>query len=443
MNITLPSAVQHAITRLNAAGYEAYVVGGCVRDTLLGKQPQDWDITTSALPEQIQAIFSDCKTVLTGVTHGTVTVIIADLPLEITTYRVDGEYADNRHPTQVLFTPSLKEDLQRRDFTINAMAYHLEAGLVDHYSGMADLSAGRIACIGDPEQRFSEDALRILRALRFSSTLDFPIEKMTAVAARKLAPLLRRISTERIAVELTKLLCGKGVKRVLLQHREVLAVVLPELVACFDLQQTNPYHYLTVYEHTVETVANVKTDPVLRWAMLLHDVGKPSCYTRDLQGFDHFRGHPAISAAMAEQVLVRLKMDSKTVSTVKQLVWHHDDTLTLTDKCLLRLLNRLGPDSAIALVEVQRADVWGQHPDKRDRLAFLDRLEQRLQQLIAEKSCFSLSSLAVKGADLIEIGYRPGRQLGDALHTLLEEVMDGTFPNERSVLLSRAKNLLQ
>ncbi len=442
MHIAIPTPPQKAINMLNNAGFEAYIVGGCVRDSLLGKQPGDWDITTSALPEQVQAVFADYRTILTGVQHGTVTVVFDETPLEITTYRVDGDYADNRHPLQVLYTPSLKEDLQRRDFTINAMAYHPEIGLVDHYSGMADLSAGRIACVGDPEQRFTEDALRILRALRFSSTLDFPIEKMTAAAAHRLAPLLRRISSERIAAELTKLLCGKGVKRVLLEHSAVLGVVLPELAASFDLQQVNPWHYLTVYEHTAETVAAIPPVPHLRWTMLLHDVGKPACYTRDAQGIDHFSGHPEVSAAMAEQAMTRLKMDNQTIATVKKLIMHHDDYLTLTDKSLLRVLNRLGVEGALDMVDIQRADVVGQHPDKRDRLTYLDEIEKRLRQLIAEKACFSMADLAVNGDDLLKLGYQPGRKLGDVLHSLLEAVMDGTLPNESSALVAKANDMM-
>ena len=440
MNISLPSPVMQALELLNKAGYEAYVVGGCVRDTLLGKAPQDWDITTSAKPEETAAVFADYRTVETGLKHGTLTVLIEDMPLEITTYRIDGEYTDNRHPDGVTFTANLREDLQRRDFTINALAYHPSVGIIDHFSGLADLTDRRICCVGDPEKRFTEDALRLARALRFSATLGFSIEKVTAASIHKLAPLLRRVSPERIAAELKKLLCGQNVRQVLLTYADVMTVLLPEIQPMLGLQQDNPYHYLTVYEHTVETVAAIPNDLLLRLTMLLHDAGKPACYTRDEQGFDHFRGHPAISAAIAEQALERLHFDRRTIDDVKKLVLHHDDTLSLTDKALKRLLNRMGSQLAPLLVEVQKADVWGQHPDKRDdRLVFLDHVKQRLTELIEEKACFRVRDLAISGKDLLQIGFLPGPKIGNMLQTLLEAVMDGDCPNEPNALLKLAK----
>ena len=432
-----------ALSLLNAAGYEAYVVGGCVRDSLLGKAPEDWDITTSALPEQTAAVFADYRTIGTGLKHGTLTVLVDGMPLEITTYRIDGEYTDSRRPDSVTFTASLREDLQRRDFTINALAYHPETGIIDHFSGLADLAAQRICCVGEPEKRFTEDALRLARALRFSATLGFEIEKVTAAAIHRLAPLLRRVAAERIAVELKKLLCGQNVRQVLLAYPDVMTAILPELQPMMGLQQDNPYHHLSVYEHTVETVAAVPATPLLRLTMLFHDVGKPNCYTRDLQGFDHFRGHPEISTAIAERALERLHFDRYTIEAVKRLVLHHDDTLSLTDKALKRLLNRLGSELAPLLVEVQKADVWGQHPDKRDdRLVFLDNLKRRLMELIEENACFRVKDLAITGKELLEIGYAPGPKVGNVLQTLLEAVMDGDCPNEPNALLKLAKEQL-
>ena len=440
MQIKLPKAVMTALDILEYNGYEAYLVGGCVRDTLLGNAPNDWDITTSALPDTLVELFAKEYTVVpTGVAHGTVTAIIDGTPLEITTYRVDGDYSDNRHPDRVIFTDQLREDLKRRDFTINAMAYHPRTGLIDLFSGVADLTGGRIACVGEPEKRFTEDALRILRALRFSSTLDFPIEKVTAKAVHTLAPLLRRIAAERIAEELKKLLCGKGVRRVLLEFRDVMAIILPELQPMFDLQQSNPYHHLTVYEHTVETVASVQPTAVLRLTMLFHDCGKPACYTRDIQGVDHFHGHPAISAALATQAMERLRLDKHTTATVSRLIMHHDDTLALEDEVLLRLLNKLGSDGAKQIVEIEKADVLGQHPDKRDRLDFLDKVNERLNELVKANACYSITSLQVNGDDLIKMGYRPGRTIGDTLHRLLDEVINGSVVNERAALLNKAK----
>lgn len=441
MTLELPAYVSAVLHRLQAAGFEAYVVGGCVRDSLLHKMPADWDVTTSARPEQILEVFRNERTIPTGLKHGTVTVLLENTPVEITTYRIDGTYTDGRHPDSVEFTASLQEDLQRRDFTINALAYSPETGLVDVCSGAADLERRRIVCVGDPERRFTEDALRILRALRFSAVLGFPIEKMTAVALRKLSPLLRRVAGERIAVELKKLICGDDCRRVLLEYPEVLGTVLPELLPMVGLQQENPYHHLTVYEHTAETVQAAPADPVLRLAMLFHDCGKPQCYSRDTAGVDHFRGHAAISAAMAEQALERLRFDRKTIDEVKLLVLHHDDDLPDTDGGCKRFLHRYGADRAMALVEVHRADVLGQHPDKRDRLDTLDELEKRLQRLMDESCCVSLRDLAVSGDDLQGIGYTPGRRLGDTLETLLEEVMDGKLPNEPAALLARAAQL--
>ena len=441
MQMQLPSPVQRALSLLNKAGYEAYAVGGCVRDTMLGKQPMDWDITTSALPEQISSVFADYRTIPTGIQHGTVTVIVEDMPLEVTTYRIDGAYTDSRHPDEVFFTSSLPEDLRRRDFTINAMAYHPEKGLVDCFSGAADLAAQKITCVGDPERRFTEDALRILRALRFSATLGFAIEKVTADTIHKLAPLLRRVSAERISEELKKLLVGNHVRQVLLDFADVFCVIIPELQPLIGLRQDNPYHHLTVYEHTVETIAAVKNDLILRLTMLFHDIGKPACYTRDVNGIDHFRGHPAISTAIAERAMERLRMDNATIGAVKTLIMHHDDDLSLQDKRLKRLLNLLDY-AAYQLVEVQRADVHGQHPDKRDRLAFLDAVEAGLAKLEQENACFRLRDLAVNGDDLLAMGYSSGRQLGDTLYKLLDAVMDDACPNERASLLKLAKEWL-
>lgn len=442
MTLKLPTSANRALTMLRDAGYEAYVVGGCVRDSLLHKTPADWDITTSARPEQILEVFRSARTIPTGLEHGTVTVLLEGEPIEITTYRIDGDYTDHRHPDAVTFTASLQEDLRRRDFTINALAYCPEVGLVDICSGAADLEQQRIVCVGDPETRFTEDALRILRALRFSAVLGFPIEKMTAVALRKLAPLLRRVAAERVAAELKKLLCGTDCRRVLIEYPDVLGVVLPELLPMVGLQQENPYHYLTVYEHTAETVQAVPADLVLRLTMLFHDCGKPQCYTRDTAGVDHFRGHAAIGSAIAEQALERLHFDRKTIDTVKLLVLHHDDDLPATIAGCKRMLNRFGNEQALALIAVHRADILGQHPDKRERLDILDDLEQQLRQLIDSGSCVQLKELAINGGDLRAIGYRPGRQLGDTLQQLLDAVMDGLLPNERSVLLERAKQLL-
>ncbi len=441
MKIALPAYVAEALEKLHNTGYEAYVVGGCVRDALLGREPNDWDITTNALPDDVLRVFSGYRVIPTGLQHGTVTVLIDGEPLEITTYRIDGDYSDNRHPDAVTFTPNLQEDLARRDFTINALAYHPQGGLVDCYSGLADLDKAQIVCVGNPERRFTEDALRILRALRFSAQLGFSIEKMTARAIHRLAPLLRRVTAERIQTELIKLLCGDYAKPVLLAFSDVIGVILPELMPMFGLEQSNPYHFLSVYEHTVETVCAIKNDRILRLTMLFHDSGKPACYTRDENGVDHFRGHAPVSAAIAEQALVRLRFDRQTVDTVKKLVLHHDDDLSIEDYCLKRVLNRLGEELSLALVEIQKADVLGQHPDKLDRLHTLNAIATRIRELVDTSACFSLGDLAVNGDDLLQVGFRKGRPLGDTLHSLLDEVMAEHLPNDRAVLLKYAEKL--
>lgn len=441
MSISLPSYVACALKKLNSCGYEAYVVGGCVRDTLMGRDPNDWDITTNALPEQIVAAFADFRVIPTGIKHGTVTVLVDEQPLEITTYRIDGEYSDHRHPDSVSFTRNLSDDLRRRDFTINALAYHPETGIIDLFSGLADIDNQRIVCVGDPEKRFTEDALRILRALRFSAQFGFPIEKITAQAIRRLSPLLRSIAAERIQSELVKLLCGAHVRSVMLAFSDVFCIILPEITATIGLEQTNPYHYLSVYEHTVETISAISPSPVLRLSMLFHDSGKPACYTRDENGIDHFSGHAAVSADIAEKALTRLRFDRQTIDEVKMLILHHDDDLTHTDYSLKKALNCLGEESALKLIEIQKSDVYGQHPDKLDRIAVLDSLAVRMQQLIDQKVCFSLKDLAVCGDDLMAIGYKPDRLLGDTLTMLLDLVMQEKLPNERTTLLQYATKL--
>ncbi len=438
MALTLPSYVALALEKLNNRGFEAYVVGGCVRDSLAGREPNDWDITTDAPPEQIMSVFAEHRVIPTGLQHGTVTVLIDDHPLEITTYRVDGAYSDNRHPDSVTFTLNLRDDLARRDFTINALAYHPQTGIVDHFSGLADLENCRIVCVGDPEKRFAEDALRILRALRFSAQFGFPIEKMTTKAIHRLAPLLRRIAAERVQSELVKLLCGEHVRSVMLAFSDVIGIILPEIAPTIGLEQVNPYHFLSVYEHTVETVAAIAPKPMLRLAMLFHDSGKPACYTRDENGIDHFRGHAAVSAAIAEQTMSRLRFDRLTIDTVKKLVLHHDDDLAPADYPLRRVLNRLGPELALDLIEIQKADVYGQHPDKLDRIVTLNGIAKRLRELIDENVCFSLNDLAIDGGDLIAIGYSADKHLGNMLEELLDQVMRGKLPNERATLMRYA-----
>ena len=296
MDWVLPAQVNTALARLHDAGYEAYIVGGCVRDRIMGREPKDYDITTSALPEQTAAVFAGERIIETGMKHGTVTVLLDGEPLEITTFRIDGTYSDSRHPDAVTFTPSLREDLARRDFTMNAMAYSSETGLVDPFGGQADIAAKYIRCVGDPDLRFREDALRILRALRFSSVLGFPIEPETDGAARYLCLLLKKISAERVFSELKQLLCGPDVRRVLLDYAGVLGAVLPEILPMQGFDQRNPHHCYDILEHTAAAVEAMPPEPALRLAALLHDVGKPECFFTDEDGVGHFYGHPKAGA---------------------------------------------------------------------------------------------------------------------------------------------------
>ena len=323
MKIQIPEKANEIITTLTAAGYEAYVVGGCVRDAILGREAADWDITTNARPEQVKALFP--RTVDTGLQHGTVTVLNGKEGFEVTTYRIDGEYLDGRHPEQVLFTPNLLEDLKRRDFTINAMAYNEKEGLVDAFGGIGDLERGQIRCVGDPRERFTEDALRILRAVRFSAQLDFEIEAETKAALAEFAPRLTKVSAERIQVELMKLLTSDHpeVFRVVWETG-ITAVILPEFDACMETPQHNPHHCWNVGEHILRTLTGVEKDKALRWAALLHDMGKPATRTTDEQGIDHFHGHAKLGAEMANGILRRLKFDNDTRKRVVRLVEFHD-----------------------------------------------------------------------------------------------------------------------
>ena len=428
----LPSQVHTALNRLQQAGYEAYIVGGCVRDLLMGQTPNDYDITTSALPEQTALVFDGERKIDTGLKHGTLTVILDGEALEITSFRVDGSYTDGRHPDAVRFTSSLAEDLSRRDFTINAMAYAPSAGLVDLFGGQADLLQPVIRCVGTPELRFREDALRILRALRFSSVLDFPIDPDTDRAIRSCAPLLEKISPERIAVELKKLLCGKGVRRILMNYAEVLGIVIPELLPLRGFDQKNIHHCYDLLEHSAAAVEHIAPDPVLRMAALLHDIGKPLCFSLDSDGVGHFYGHAIHSAEIAEQVLTRLRSSRADRERIVALVHSHDVQIPATEKSIRRALGKYGPDLFFQLLELKRADNLAQAPAWRDRQAVYDQLEALAREILTQKQCFSLRDLAVKGSDL---GIPPGPAVGSALKILLEAVMEERIPNERQALL--------
>ena len=445
--IRLPAPVAFLLSGLRNAGFSAYAVGGCVRDSLLGRRPHDWDICTSALPEQIQQIFSNQRLLLTGLKHGTVTVILDRVPYEVTTFRVDGAYTDHRHPDGVTFVPEVGLDLSRRDFTVNAMAWSETDGLVDPFGGREDLRLGVIRCVGDPESRFREDALRILRALRFASVYDFRIDPATDAALRTLAPTLRQVAAERIREEFVRLLCGAGVGRILRAYPLVIAEFLPEIFPIIGYQQDNHHHLYDLWEHTVQAVENISPDPVLRMTMLLHDTGKPSVRTTDEHGEGHYRGHQAASAVIAASALNRLRFDHETRDRILLLVENHDIPLrneqgdVNTDRrFLLRRLNRFGPDNLRALFAIHRADrmATGYSTPEKENLRYQERMTA-LENLLAEQPCFTLKDLAVDGHDLTAAGLR-GPAVGEALRTLLDAVMDGRLPNDREALLASLKS---
>lgn len=438
----MPKNVDTAINLLQSAGFEAYAVGGCVRDSLLGKTPNDWDITTSAKPEDMKSVFVNFRCIDTGIKHGTVTVVIDGEPLEITTFRLDGEYEDNRHPKSVTFTSDLGADLGRRDFTVNAMAYSKMTGTVDLFDGQNDLKNGIIRCVGDPDRRFNEDALRILRALRFASALDFEIEEKTAQCLLKNRALLGNISEERIAKELLKLVCGKGAKRILTDFAPVLFEILPELQPMYKNSHDNPHHCYDIYEHTLIAVESIDPEPTLRFAMLLHDCGKPAVKKFDENGVAHFYGHQRISAEISAQILARLKVSNKFRDEILFLVSNHDrwELYENTEK-MPRYLSKFGLDGVLNLLKVMRADVLAQSPEYRYRLDQIADAEETAKNLAAQKPCLSLSELQINGRTLMDIGIPQGRKLGAVLAQLLDEVIDGVTKNTQEALTTRAREI--
>lgn len=434
MTILLPDKVKKILRTLHEAGYEAYAVGGCVRDSLLGREPADWDITTSALPQEVKRLFS--RTIDTGLQHGTVTVMLSGEGFEVTTYRLDGEYEDGRHPSSVTFTRSLREDLKRRDFTINAMACD-ENTLVDYFGGREDLEKGIIRAVGDPRRRFSEDALRIMRAVRFAAQLGYSIEPETLLAASELAQNLRRISAERIMTELNKLLLSDNPGMLKIAYEAgMTAQFLPEFDTCMKTPQNNPHHCYDVGEHILYSLEAVRRDKVLRLAMLLHDVGKPACRTTDADGVDHFHGHPQTGAEMADEILRRLKYDNDTRKTVVALVRSHDIHFGDTEKTFRKVVGKVGKELFPLIMEVKKADICAQsdyqREEKLQKLAVWKEMFRRLEE---KNDCVSQKDLAVSGKDLIQMGMPQGPGIGKVLARMLDDVIDTPEHNNREYLL--------
>ncbi|MDD7642647.1 MAG: CCA tRNA nucleotidyltransferase [bacterium] len=437
MNIRLPEHVKFILGRLEENGFEGYAVGGCVRDALLGRVPQDWDITTNAKPLQVKELFR--RTIDTGLQHGTVTIMLDHTGYEVTTYRIDGEYEDGRHPKAVSFTGSLSDDLMRRDFTINAMAYNETEGLVDLFGGRADLEQGVIRCVGEPKERFTEDALRMMRAIRFSAQLGFSIEERTLAAIRELAPSIRRISAERIQTELIKTLVSAHPQTVRRFYETGLSShFLPELDRMMETAQKNPHHCYSVGEHTLHSLDEVPPEKVLRLAMLLHDVAKPLCKTTDEAGIDHFHGHPAKGAEIAKQILRRLKLDNETITRVTQLIRWHDDNPPLTERNVRRAICRVGTAQYPDIFAVKRADILAQSDyQKEEKLQYVDDYEKVYRQILEKNQCLCIKDLAVDGSDLLAAGIPQGKAIGEKLHELLELVLEQPECNTREDLLTR------
>lgn len=441
MKIQLPPKVNQIMQTLQANGFEAYAVGGCVRDSILGRKPDDWDITTSATPQETKQLFQ--KTFDTGIEHGTITVLLGKDAYEVTTYRVDGKYEDSRHPSEVTFTRSLKEDLLRRDFTMNAMAYNDKEGLVDIFGGMDDLQNRCIRCVGNAEERFREDALRILRAVRFAAQLDFEVEEETKQGIRRLAPTLANISAERIQVELVKMLVSPNPGLLRMAYElGITQVILPEFDVMMQTTQETPHHCYSVGEHTLRAVELVRAEKALRLTMLLHDVAKPKMKTVDDKGRAHFKKHDLEGTQMAKAILRRLKFDNDTINKVTKLVAYHDYRMEAEPRLVRRAMNRIGEDLFAEYLEVRMADTLAQSAYQREeKLQNLQDIRSCYEEIIENKQCVSLKELAVTGSDLIADGMMPGKEIGHVLQLLLEQVLEKPELNDKETLLRLRKEM--
>lgn len=441
--ITVPDYALAVVERLESRGYEAYVVGGCVRDSLLGRQPNDWDVCTNALPEDVLRVFRRFHVIKTGLQHGTVTVMSDKQPVEVTTFRIDGNYSDNRHPDAVSFVSRVEEDLARRDFTINAMAYSPTRGLVDAFGGQEDLAAGLIRCVGEPDARFNEDGLRIMRALRFAARFGFAIERETAASVRRNRHLLENVSAERIFKELKGILIGSGVLDMLLAFPEVFSCIIPELAPSIGFDQHTPYHCYDVWTHSAYAVAAAPADEILRLTLLLHDVGKPSCFSMGEDGRGHFYGHPAAGEKLTKTILQRLKSDNVTLSTVCTLVQVHDMTMPTTVPGMRRLVGKLGVENVRRLLDVQRADHAAHSDyDHASGVALIRDAAELLEDVLEMEPAFTVKDLAINGNTLMQLGMSPGPAMRQVLETLLAAVQEGNLKNESETLSAAARKLI-
>lgn len=438
----MPKNVKTIIKILNTHNYEAFIVGGCVRDSVIGLTPHDWDICTNAKPEEIKKCFENFNTFDSGIKHGTISVVLDGEVFEVTTYRIDGTYSDNRRPDSVTFTSDITQDLARRDFTINAMAYNEKRGLIDPYGGRNDLSDKIIKCVGNPDFRFNEDALRIIRALRFASVYNFEIDYETAKSIHKNADLLNNIAVERISVELNKLLSGNGAEKILNNYRDVIAVFIPEIKPMFDYNQHTKHHNRDLWHHTIYAVKSIDNTPLLRMSMLLHDIGKPKACKRDEDGTCHFKGHPKYSAEMAENILRRLKYSNDFIETCITLIKYHDVRFNGSKRQLRHVMSAIGDKNVELLLKIQRADIMAQSDYKhREKLEKLDLACQTYKEILADKDCFTLKQLKINGNDIKNLGLSEGIIIGKILKILLGLVIEDKIENEKFALIKKAEEI--
>ena len=438
-NVIIP-AVEKILTSLEDAGHRAYAVGGCVRDAVMGRSCGDYDVTTDARPDEVKRLFSHCRIIETGIKHGTVTVVVDGTPVEITTFRFDGDYKDNRHPEHVTFSCRLEDDLSRRDFTVNALCVDLRGEMTDLFDGMGDIDRGLIRAIGDPVTRFCEDALRVMRALRFASVFGFEIEEATSAAVHKTAHLLKNISAERIFVEFKKLLCGKNAYAVIMEYFDVLTVFMPEIKSMEGFLQHNPHHCFDVLEHTAVCVKNSPDDVIVRLAAFFHDCGKPDCFTMDENGVGHFYSHAAVSEKKAALILERLKCDNHTKREVCLLIRHHDGYVTEDPRSVKRRSAKLGEKSFLRLLELQKADAAAHSKLYSDAGDHFENVRGIYYNLLLQGDCMKKSDLKVDGNDMLSLGYS-GRSVGLVLSELFDAVLDDRCKNERDQLLELAEKL--
>lgn len=431
----VPTDVFFIIDQLEKSGFTGYIVGGCLRDLIMYNEPHDWDIATSATPEQVKKVFEGYRIIDTGIKHGTVTLVSEyGLQYEITTFRVDGTYTDNRHPDSVEFVTDLIHDLSRRDFTINALASTPWADVIDYFDGVQDIEDKIIRCVGDPDKRFSEDGLRIMRALRFASTLGFDIEAGTSDSIHRNKALLDNVSKERLRIEFDKLLMGKGAKKVLQEYSDVIGQFIPEILPCIGFEQHNPYHYLQVWEHTIEAVAQAKNDIIIKLTMFFHDIGKPNSFFIGEDGIGHYYGHPQVSARIVFDVMRRLKYDNATLNRVFELVDLHDQEIGSSKRSVRGWLNSVGLESFKQLLLVKEADARAQvNPEK--KLKHLNEVKEVMERILEHKECFTLKNLDMNGFDLLALGVPQGTEIGRLLNIALQAVLDGQVSNEKVKLL--------